>query len=339
MAKVKCNFEFQNITTHMCVVLVMMNFFLEVETVYSCDKDQDILKFCEAPCVVQVGLTVVRVTFNKFFVQKKCVQRAAIAYWIANETSTQPNEMVLDNYEKIYPKDCTYHRNDPQNLLLQTQYNVSEVISRVKNYIYQEQGQNDNRYIYLDGLRIGGTYSIEAHLNLKHRIDGRSLFSSIPTNITLSTDEPFKSHGLVGHVNQGRCCDIKNNSYIIDRPSGKCKMKTSTPNTGFNFTFYIIAFSAAVFLLSAIFMLLCAMHRSHFQVRRYNSTVQYHVPEGVSFKYVDPEELYLDLSSSHETCHLRQKLLKNPTVAIRLSPDGEELDFEELKPKLKRQSI
>ena len=244
MARVKYNFVFLNITTHVCVVLLMMNFFLEVETVYSCDKDQDILKFCEAPCVVQVGLTVVRVTFNKFFVQKKCVQRAAIAYWIANETGTRPNEMVLDNYEKIYPKDCTYHRNEPQNLLMQTQYNVSEVISRVKNYIYQEQGQNDNRYIYLDGLIIGGTYSIEAHLNLKHRIDGRSLFSSILTNITLSTDEPFKSHGLVGHVNQGRCCDIKNNSYIIDKPSGRCKMKTSIQNTGFNFTFYIIAFSA-----------------------------------------------------------------------------------------------
>ena len=118
MAKGKYKFLFQNIKPHMCVVLIMMNFFLEVETVYSCDKDQGILKFCEAPCVVQVGLTSVRVTFNKFFVQKKCVQRAAIAYWIANETSTRPNEMVLDNYEKIYPKDCTSHRNAPQNLLM-----------------------------------------------------------------------------------------------------------------------------------------------------------------------------------------------------------------------------
>ena len=319
--------------------LVIYSYSDTVETVYSCKGGNDVLTFCESPCVVQVGLSVVRVTFNKFLVHQECVKKAAIIYWTVNGTKDAENQLVLDNFEQIYPKDCTYHTNDLTFSMMQRHFHLSKEMPTVgtKDFKYEQKVQNDNRYVYLYGLSIGGTYSIKINLTLNQSIEGRSSFSSLPANITLSTDEPFKSDGLVGHVNQGRCCDIKNLTYVIKQGTGECMLQTTFLKRQTSVSTYIIS-SLSVILISVVVILILFKLYKTINARRCNGVLRCQEQE-VSFKYVDPEELYHDLSYSLELCPLNQKLLRSPTVAIRLPPEGEELQFEELKTKLKRQSI
>ena len=111
-----------------CVVLLLC-FFNLLESYYSeksklydsCREYYNMLTFCESPCVVQVGLSVVRVTFNKYIVNEECVKEASIVYWISNSTEESANEMILNNFEEIYPKDCTYHRNNHFNFKIREQ--------------------------------------------------------------------------------------------------------------------------------------------------------------------------------------------------------------------------
>ena len=309
---------------------------------HSCQNDQIRLKFCESPCVVQVGLSIVRVTFDNYLVKRECVPKAFITYWLTNSTEDTAQEIALDN-QVVWKQDCTYHRHYAKNITAQTQLKLAQdpqSIKASKNISYIRPVENDNRYIYLDGLTTGETYSIKTNVKLTRKMGGKWVkwveFSSLTSEITLSNDESFKGDGLVGHVNQGRCCEIRNRTYLIDKRNGECMLHTSLPPDELNLNTYIIYFFivlVVIFIIIVIFTL-----NSIAKNRRCNQIARYETAE-VSFKSTDPDEIYQEVSLSNQSISMIHKLLKSPTVQLRLPPDGEELVFEELKTRLKRRSI
>ena len=311
----------------------------KIEHLDSCRQQLEQLTFCESPCVVQVGLSVVRVTFNKYLVKTECVKEASIVYWISNRTEESSNEMILNNHEKIYPKDCTYHKNSMFNLKGRDNLNVHNASTAYRRNLnrFETPLQNDNRYVYVYGLSAGAKYSIKTKIVLKTQIRNRSVFSSIPTEIILSKNELFQNDGLLGHVNQRRCCEIKNFTYEIEPRTGECRfeMPISEAHTRLS-TFVmtslvIIAVCIAVVGITIKYCITIARRRN-IQIDGYN------LPE-VSFQYLDSEEIYHDLSTTRRHFTLNPKLLRSPTIANRLPPDGEEIEFEELNKKFKCQSI
>ena len=327
-----------------CVVLLLC-FFNLLESYYSeksklydsCREYYNMLTFCESPCVVQVGLSVVRVTFNKYIVNEECVKEASIVYWISNSTEESANEMILNNFEEIYPKDCTYHRNNHFNFKSREQVNVKNHTSTNVRSDFEKSVQNDNRYVYLYGLMSGVTYSIKTKVILKTQIRTRSVFSSLTTEISLSKNELFKSDGLVGHVNQGRCCDIRNFTYKIDSQTGECRFQLPFPEAHTSLSTYVMT-SLILTIIPIVVLGIIYKLCSSLRQRRGVQIDGYHAPE-VSFHYLDPQDVYQDLSTPRPYFTLNRKLLRSPTVANRLPPDGEEIEFEELNKKFKCQSI
>ena len=327
-----------------CVVLLLYfstlleSYYSEKSKIFdSCRDYYNMLTFCESPCVVQVGLSVVRVTFNKYIVNGECVKEASIVYWISNSTEESANEMILNNLEEIYPKDCTYHRNNHFDFKSREQVNVKNHKSTNDRSNFEKSVQNDNRYIYLYGLISGVTYSIKTKVILKAQIRTRSVFSSLTTEISLSKNELFKSDGLVGHVNQGRCCDIRNFTYEIEPLTGECKFQLPSPEAHTSLSTYVMTSLIVIiipFVVLGIMFKVCSSLRETRAVQ----IDGYHAPE-VSFHYLDPQDVYQDLSTPRPYFTLNRKLLRSPTVANRLPPDGEEIEFEELNKKLKCQSI
>ena len=311
-----------------------------VNSFESCHRDYDLLTFCESPCVVQVGLSVVRVTFNKFIVETECVKEASIVYWISNETESSAKEMILNNYEKIYPKDCTYHRNRQPYSTIRKKFrnnNITETGKRQET-TFEQPVQNDNRYVYLSGLNSGENYSIKTKVIINKRIKEKSMFSSLTTKISLSMDELFSSDGLVGHVNQGRCCDLRNFTYEIEPQSGDCSFQMPFTEAQTSISTFVMTI---LILITACLLALCLISKFCTTLRQ-RSGVQintYQTPPEASFQYLDPKEIYQDLSTTRPQFHLNKKLLRSPTVAIRLPPEGEEIEFEELNKKIKCQSI
>ena len=311
----------------------------KIEHLDSCRQQIERLTFCESPCVVQVGLSVVRVTFNKYLVKTECVKEASIVYWISNRTEKSSNEMMLNNHEKIYPKDCTYHKNSMVNLKSSENYNVHYSSSADKRNLsrFETPLQNDNRYVYVYGLSAGAKYSMKTKIVLKTQFKNKSVFSSLPTEILLSKNELFQNDGLLGHVNQRRCCEIKNFTYEIKTETGECRfeMPISEAHTSLStFVMTSLTIITICIVVVGITVKYCTTitQRRNIQIDGYNS------PE-VSFQYLDSEEMYHDLSTMRHHFTLNPKLLRSPTIANRLPPDGEDIEFEELNKKLKCQSI
>ena len=340
MVKLIYEFIYLFLKKKLWVYLSIVFLFNSINYINCCQNERHVLIFCESPCVEQVGLSVVRVTFDKFLVKKECVKKATITYWATNSTKENAKEMALHNLEKIYPKDCTYHRNEAPNFLLKKQRHRSKKIRKFGDLEDASVGpvKNDNRYVYLYGLTIGETYSIQLNVKLREGIHGRFVFSSLRGEITLSTKEPFKSDGLVGHVNQKRCCEIRNVSYAIDSQNGECMHQhISSAQVDMGFSAGMI--TGFTFLAVLVFIIIGIRKISQiFQERRSNQVTRFESPE-VSIKYTDHDDLYQDLSISHENAYLNLKLLKSPTMVSRLPPDGEEYQFVESRTRTKRKSI
>ena len=196
-----------------------------------CRTDQQVNKLCEPLCVVQVELSIVRVTFNEILIRGVCVLEANVVYWKTNNESISSKRKSLATHDaEIYSKDCTYHMHNlkvakqKQTELLNPQEHLKPPTAF---NLKDNHATSDKKYIYLFGLAQGETYSFKAEVLLNQMVEGRRNFSSVETTLTLSRDSAFSTLWL-GTINQGSCCNI---TSITHRHSiskhGKCVQTTS----------------------------------------------------------------------------------------------------------------
>ena len=310
-----------------------------INTTDPCQEEQIRLNICESPCVVQVGLSILRVTFNDFLVNSECVKRSSINYWLANSSKSNGIELELENNE-VWKQDCTYSGRNIKNFMSSQHGNVVKL--KPKRMIEVEKDNyfrilKNHKYTYLHGLKIGGTYLLQLKINLNKNIRGRMDFSSRRVKITLSTEHLFNEDGLIGNVNQGSCCNVRNLQYILDESKGECVGETILEENGFNFNTFLLCL--LIFLLLVIVIINMIFHLKKLLVDRrgyHTSRIQ---SAEVSFKNLNSEEIHPDILMSSRGNRMNQSLLKHSTITIRLPPHGEELLFEELKSRLTRQSI
>ena len=326
-----------------CVITLCFPNYAKANEESTCQKEQIRFNICDSPCVAQVGLKILRATFNNFLINSECVERASIIYWLTNSSKNSALEVTLDNND-VWKQDCTFSRQIKSNLPTKTP--ESRVRQNKGVYNLQKEASfrtvSNDKYTYLHGLTIGGRYSMQFKIKLSQGIDGRTEFFSRQERITLSIDGVFKEDGMVGNVNQGSCCKVRSTQYILDVLNGECKIQKSTKREDYNINTFLL--SLLIFLLLAFVVLNMIFHlrkliidRRWYQSRRTDSAQ-------VSFKNFNPEEIHPDilLSSRHNTMPHRNHqstLMKNSTITIRLLPHGEELLIEELKSRLSRQSI
>ena len=313
-----------------------LSFFGYIKSTDPCQKEQIGFNICESPCVSQVGLSILRVTFNNFLVSSKCVKEAHLSYWLTNSSRNNAIDVKLINNE-VWKQDCTLSGVKNNNIISQSKQHVKE-----KHNLNSEVGVRmvkQDKYIYLHGLNIGAAYTLQLNVILNNGINGRTQFLSQPTWIILTIEEWLKENGLIGSTNQGRCCEPRSMMYHLDDFNGYCVRTASEGEEGFNFNTFLL--SLLIFLLLVIVIVNMIFHLKKLALDRrwyQNSRVE---SGEVAFKYIsEPDEIHTDtLATLSRNNTMSQTLLKNSTITIRLPPHGEELLIEELKSRLTRQSI
>lgn len=241
----------------------------------------------------------------------------------------------------MWKQDCTL-----------SEVNKNKIISNSKqqfiSHVKEEHNLNSklgvrrvkqDKYIYLHGLNIGGAYTLQLNVILNNGIYGRTQFLSQPIWIILTIEEWLKENGLIGNINQGRCCEPRSMMYHLDDINGYCVRTASKQEEGFNFNTFLL--SLLIFLLLVIVIVNMIFHLKKLALdRRWYQNSQVESGE-VAFKYIsEPDVIHPDiLAPLSRNNTMSQTLLKNSTITIRLPPHGEELLIEELKSRLTRQSI
>lgn len=305
-----------------------------------CQKEQLYSNICESPCVTQVGLSILRVTFNDFFVNSECIKKSSISYWMVNGNQSTAIEVELENNE-VWKQDCTYSGRKIKHYMSSAHQNfVKPKPKRIIEVVKEQSFRiiRNHKYTYLQGLKIGGTYLLQLKISLNKSIRGRKDFSSLQVRINLSTEELFKKAGFIGNVNQGNCCNVRNLPYFLDESKGECVREITLKEKGFNINTFLLFL--LIFLLLFIVIINMIFHLKKLLVdrRRYHNTRSIESTE-VFFKNMNPEEMHPDILMSSRCNTMNPSLLKHSTITIRLPPHGEELLFEELKSRLTRQSI
>ena len=313
-----------------------LSFFGYIKSTDPCQKEQIGFNICESPCVSQVGLSILRVTFNNFLVSSKCVKEAHLSYWLTNSSRNNAIDVKLINNE-VWKQDCTLSGVKNNNIISQSKQHVKE-----KHNLNSKVGVRmvkQDKYIYLHGLNIGAAYTLQLNVILNNGINGRTQFLSQPTWIILTIEEWLKENGLIGSIYQGRCCEPRRMMYHLDNFNGYCVRTASEGEEGSNFNTFLL--SLLIFLLLVIVIVNMIFHLKKLALDRrwyQNSRVE---SGEVAFKYIsEPDEIHTDtLATLSRNNTMSQTLLKNSTITIRLPPHGEELLIEELKSRLTRQSI
>ena len=331
-------------TIMLICVVIKIYFFSHIKASYICQKDQLLSKVCESPCITQVGLSVVRVTFSDFLVNSECVKTTFITYWKSNTTHYNPIDVQLDNRD-VWKQDCTYGMQKTNNFISQPQVKPTKQSKEIPNLGSKhivDMDTND-KYMYLHGLSIGETYSFKLRIELNKGVDSRTEFSSPQDTITLTSNRTFKDDGLVGNVNQGSCCDVRSMPYVLNKDNGECMLKVSPYQDTFSLNTFM--FSLLIFCLLVVVVANMIFHFKKFLTdRRYYQTSRIDAAE-VSFKYTNQEEMHPDiLMSTHRDTNQRyhtmnESLVKHSTITIRLPPHNDDFLIEELKSRLTRQSI
>ena len=316
-----------------------LSFFGYIKSSDPCQKEQIGFNICESPCVSQVGLSILRVTFNNFLVSSECVKEAHLSYWPTNSSRNNAIDVKLISNE-VWKQDCTLSEVNKNKIISNSK---QQFISHVKEHNLNSKlgvrRVKQDKYIYLHGLNIGGAYTLQLNVILNNGIYGRTQFLSQPTWIILTIEEWLKENGLIGNINQGRCCEPRKMMYHLDDINGYCARTALKQQEGFNFNTFLL--SLLIFLLLVIVIVNMIFHLKKLALDRrwyQNSRVE---SGEVAFKYIsEPDEIHPDiLAPLSRNNTMSQTLLKNSTITIRLPPHGEELLIEELKSRLTRQSI
>ena len=329
---------------HSAILLILctfnLSFFRYIKTTDPCQDEQIGYNICEPVCVSQVGLSILRVTFNNFLVTSECVKEAHLSFWLTNSSRNSAIDVKLVNND-VWKQDCTLTAVNNNNVISNSNHQFTSHIKekhKSKNKVDIRMAKQD-RYIYLHGLNIGGAYTLQLNVILKSGINGRTQFLSQPTWIMLSIEEWLKENGLIRNINQGRCCKPRSRLYHLDDTNGYCIRTTTKQEEVFNFNTFLL--SLLIFLLLIVVIVNMIFHLKKLVLDRrwyQNSRVE---SGEVAFKYItEPEEIHPDmLATLSRNSTMNRTLLKNSTITIRLPPHGEELLVEELKSRLSRQSI
>ena len=111
----------------------------------SCQKEQLYFNICESPCVTQVGLSILRVTFNDFFVNSECIKKSSISYWMVNGSKSTEVEVEIENNE-VWKQDCTYSGRKFQDFMSSKPKRIMEVEKEQYSRILK-----NHKYTYLHG--------------------------------------------------------------------------------------------------------------------------------------------------------------------------------------------
>ena len=83
-----------------------LSFFSCIKSTDLCHKDQIGFDICEPVCVSQVGLSILRVTFNHVLISSECVKEAHLSYWLSNSSRNNAIDVKLLKNE-VWKQDCT----------------------------------------------------------------------------------------------------------------------------------------------------------------------------------------------------------------------------------------
>ena len=330
-----------------CVIFLIffafnLSFFGCIKSTDPCHKDQIGFDICEPVCVSQVGLSILRVTFNHVLISSECVKEAHLSYWLSNSSRNNAIDVKLLKSE-VWKQDCTLSAVNNNHVVSTSNHRFNQNVKEIhisKNKFSVRTVQND-KYLYLHGLNIGAAYTLQLNIILKDGINGRTQFLSQPTWVILSIEEWLQDNGLIGNINQALCCQPRNRLYHLDDINGYCERTTSKEKGGsFNFNTFLL--SLLIFILLVVVIVNMIFHLKKLALdRRWYQNHRVETGE-VAFKYIsEPEELHPDMLALPVSggSTMNRTLLKNSTITIRLPPHGEELLIEELKSRLTRQSI